>query len=80
MTKAMFAKMVMPGVNRDTIVYSKKTASVAGGAVAFVAFVSCRKRLAKCSSVMKPAPRSSNERCGSMNDAMKHSAGIATKI
>ena len=80
MTKAMFAKMVMPGVNLETIVYSKKTASVAGGAVVFVVFVSCRYRRAKCSSVMNPAPRSSNERCGRMNDAMKHSAGIATNI
>ena len=78
MTKAMFAKMVMPGVNLDTMVYSKKTASVAGGAVAFVAFI-CR-RLAKCSSVMNPAPRSSNERCGSMNDPMKQRNGMATKI
>ena len=78
MTKAMFAKIVMPGVNLDTIVYSKKTASVAGGAVAFVVFI-CN-RLAKCSSVMNPAPRSSNERCGRMNDAMKHSAGMATNI
>ena len=41
MTNAMLAKIVMPGVNLDTIVYSKKTASVAGGGVVvvFVAFV-----------------------------------------
>ena len=78
MTKAMFAKIVMPGVNRDTIVYSKKTASVAGGAVAFVVFI-CN-RLAKCSSVMKPAPKSCSGLSGSMNDPVKHSAGMATKI
>ena len=74
----MFANIVMPGVNRDTIVYSKKTASVAGGAVAFVVFI-CN-RLAKCSSVMKPAPKSCSGLCGSISDPMKHSAGMATKM
>ena len=80
MTKAMFAKIVMPGVKRDTIVYSKKTASVAGGGVVvvFVAFI-CNL-LAKCSSVMKPAPKSCSGLSGRMNDAMKHRNGIATNI
>ena len=68
----------MPGVNLETIVYSKKTASVAGGAVVFVVFI-CN-RLAKCSSVMKPAPKSCSGRFGSMNDPMKLTKGIATKI
>ena len=72
--------MVMPGVNLETIVYSKKTASVAGGGVVVVLVAFVRYRRAKCSSVMKPAPKSVSGLSGRMNDPTKHSAGMATKM